>query len=190
MLHYSPKLFKRLWWGGKLAFHCFMDLREEWLIQQQTGNLQQGKGQTHTESHLAHLQGGDTITSSSPCCTWMRLPASWLSLPRIPWLCMALATEPRDERRRMQTSEEQERLRHKENTANSVLIIHTPGLASSSSFTQTRIAGEGRRCFPVLGVPASPASAISCMWSMALMPQRTGSGAASSQLTHFETQPQ
>lgn len=60
MLHYSPKLFKRLWWEGKLAFHCFMDLREEWLIQQQTGNLQQGKGQTHTESHLAHLQGGGT----------------------------------------------------------------------------------------------------------------------------------
>lgn len=93
----------------------------------------------------------------------------------------------------MQTSEEGERLCHKENTANSLLIIQTPGLASSSSFTQEAqpgIAGEERRCFPVLGVPASPASATSCMWSTALMPQRTGSGVASAQLAHFETQPQ
>lgn len=48
MRHHFPKLFQHLLWGGKLALHCFMDLREEWLIQQQTGSLQQGKGQTHT----------------------------------------------------------------------------------------------------------------------------------------------
>lgn len=126
---------------------------------------------SHPLSYIWHICR--VGTASSPCCTGMRLPAPGLSLPRIPWLCKALATEAWDERKRMQTSEEGERLWHKENTANFLLIIQTPGFALSSSFTQEaepRTAGEGRRCFPALGVPASPALATSCTWSMASMP--------------------
>lgn len=168
MLHQFPKLFQHLWWGGELALHCFMALREECSSSSRQGVCSRAKDRlTPSELHLAHLQGGDTIQPLQ------HLPAPRLSLPRIPWLCKALATEARDERKRMQTSEEGERLCHKENTTHSLVIIQTPGFALSSSFTQeaqTRTAGEGRKCFPALGVPASPASATSCTWSMALMP--------------------
>lgn len=63
----------------------------------------------------------------------------------------------------MQTSEEPGRLSHKENTANSLLIIQTSGLAFSSSWgftqeAQLRMLAEGGRCLPEPG-------ASSCAWS-------------------------
>lgn len=194
MLHQFPMLFHLFGGEGSWHFTGLWLWRKSGSSSSRQGVCSRAKDRLRpSELHLAHLQGGDTITSSSPCCAGMRLPAPRLSLPRIPWLCKALATEARDERERIQTSEEGERLCHKENTANSLVIIQTPGFALSSSFTQEaqpRTAGEGRRCFPVLRVSASPELLTSCTWSMALMPRRTSSDVASSQLTHFETQPQ
>ena len=99
----------------------------------------------------------------------------------------------------MQTSEEPGRLCHKENIANSLLIIQTSGLASPSSWgfkqeAQPKMLTQGGRKVPSrAGGTCQPSLGH---WlhvvHWALQPQRTGdcSDVASPQITHFKTQPQ
>lgn len=172
MLHQFPKLSQHLYWEGSWHIIVLWLWEKSGSSSSRQGVCSRAKDSlTPFELHLAHLQGGDRITSSQPLLHQAAPACPWLSLPRIPGLCKALATEAWDERKRMQTSEEGERLCHKENTVNSLLIIQTPGFALSSSFTQEaqpRTTGEGRRFFPVLEAPASPALATSahdpCLW--------------------------
>lgn len=171
MLHQFPRLSQHLGCEGSWHFTVLWLWGKSGPSSSRQGLAAGQSTDSHPLSYIWHICR--VGTGSSLCCTGMCLPAPGLSLPHIPWLCKALATEARDERKRMQTSEEGERLWYKENTANSVVIIQTPGFALSSSFTQEaqpRTAGERRRCFPALGVSASPALATSCTWSMALMP--------------------
>lgn len=117
------------------------------------------------ESHLdSEDWGTSTGSHPRPRRAGMRLPTPRQSLPHVPRLCRAPATEAWDERRGMQTSEEPGRPSHEENTANSLLIIQTSGLALSSSWgfkqeAQLRMLAEGGRCLPEPG-------ASSCTWSV------------------------
>lgn len=122
-----------------MALSYFTDPKEGSRGRQSCSGVQEGP-----RPFEAHLWGQSMTIGPAVCVAAPR------HSPRAAPSCAGHPQRARDERRRMQTSEELRRPCFKENTANSLLIIQTSGFALSSSRgfvqeAQPRMLGEGGR---------------------------------------------